>query len=58
VAQRIVRYAEAVGRENVITGTDCGFGSFAGLYIVKPRVIWLKFRALADGAEIASQQLW
>lgn len=58
VAQRIVRYAEAVGRENVIAGTDCGFGTFAGLYSVSPRVTWLKLRAMSEGAEIASRELW
>jgi 5-methyltetrahydropteroyltriglutamate--homocysteine methyltransferase len=58
VAQRIVRLAEIVGRENVIAGTDCGFGTFAGYYAVKPRVTWLKLAALAEGAEIASDYLW
>jgi 5-methyltetrahydropteroyltriglutamate--homocysteine methyltransferase len=58
VAQRIVRFAEIVGRENVIAGTDCGFGTFAGHYAVKPRVTWLKLAAMADGAEIASNFLW
>ena len=58
VAQRIVRYADLVGRENVIAGTDCGFGTFAGLYTVDPKVTWLKFQAMADGARIASEQLW
>jgi 5-methyltetrahydropteroyltriglutamate--homocysteine methyltransferase len=58
VAQRIVRLAEIVGRENVIAGTDCGFGTFAGYYTVKPRVTWLKLAAMAEGAEIASNYLW
>jgi 5-methyltetrahydropteroyltriglutamate--homocysteine methyltransferase len=58
VAQRIVRLAEIVGRENVIAGTDCGFGTFAGRYAVKPRVTWLKLAAMAEGAEIASKYLW
>ncbi|HEY2081110.1 MAG TPA: cobalamin-independent methionine synthase II family protein [Streptosporangiaceae bacterium] len=58
VAQRIVRFAEIVGRENVIAGTDCGFGTFAGYYAVKPRVTWLKLAAMAEGAEIASDYLW
>jgi 5-methyltetrahydropteroyltriglutamate--homocysteine methyltransferase len=58
VAQRIVRFAEIVGRENVIAGTDCGFGTFAGYYAVKPRVTWLKLAAMAEGAEIASNYLW
>ncbi len=58
VAQRIVRFAEIVGKENVIAGTDCGFGTFAGFYSVKPRITWLKLAAMADGAQIASDYLW
>src|ERR1700739_2813861 len=58
VAQRIVRFAEIAGRENVIAGTDCGFGTFAGYYAVQPRVTWLKLAAMAEGAEIASNYLW
>jgi 5-methyltetrahydropteroyltriglutamate--homocysteine methyltransferase len=58
VAQRIVRFAEIVGRENVIAGTDCGFGTCAGHYSVRPRVTWLKLAAMADGAQIASDYLW
>jgi 5-methyltetrahydropteroyltriglutamate--homocysteine methyltransferase len=58
VAQRITRFANAVGRENVIASTDCGFGTFAGNYQVHPRIAWLKLRALADGAQMASRPLW
>jgi 5-methyltetrahydropteroyltriglutamate--homocysteine methyltransferase len=58
VAQRIVRLAEIVGRENVIAGTDCGFGTFAGFYSVKPRITWLKLASMAEGARIASDKLW
>ena len=58
VAQRIVRFAEIVGKENVIAGTDCGFGTFAGFYSVKPRITWLKLASMAEGARIASQYLW
>jgi 5-methyltetrahydropteroyltriglutamate--homocysteine methyltransferase len=58
VAQRILRYAERVGRERVIAGTDCGFGTFAGFGPVFPAFAWLKFRALADGAKLASEKLW
>jgi len=58
VAQRIVRFADIVGRENVIAGTDCGFGTFAGYYAVQPRVTWLKLASMAEGAEIASDYLW
>ena len=58
VAQRITRYAESVGRERVIAGTDCGFGTFAGFGPVHPSVCWLKMRSLAEGASLASQKLW
>jgi 5-methyltetrahydropteroyltriglutamate--homocysteine methyltransferase len=58
VAQRITRFAEVVGKENVIAGTDCGFGTFAGYYRVKPRITWLKLAAMAEGARIASDHLW
>jgi 5-methyltetrahydropteroyltriglutamate--homocysteine methyltransferase len=58
VALRIVQYARAVGRENVIAGTDCGFGTFVGLSTVDPAITWAKFRAMADGARLASEQLW
>jgi 5-methyltetrahydropteroyltriglutamate--homocysteine methyltransferase len=58
VAQRIIRYADLVGRERVIAGTDCGFGTFAGFGPVFPAFTWLKFHALADGARIASEKLW
>ncbi len=58
VAERIVRYAEIVGRENVIAGSDCGFATFAGSKEVHPSIVWAKFKALCDGARIASQQLW
>jgi 5-methyltetrahydropteroyltriglutamate--homocysteine methyltransferase len=58
VAQRLVSLAKLVGRENVIAGTDCGFGTFAGLYSVDPPVTWLKFRSMAEGAHRASAQLW
>ncbi len=58
VAERIIRFASVVGRENVIAGSDCGFGTFAGFYSVKPRITWLKLGAMAEGAAIASDQLW
>jgi 5-methyltetrahydropteroyltriglutamate--homocysteine methyltransferase len=58
VAERIIRFAQIVGRENVIAGTDCGFGTFAGFYTVKPRIAWLKLASMAQGAQIASDQLW
>ncbi len=53
VADRIVRYAKLVGRENVIAGTDCGLGGR-----VHPSIAWAKLRTLAEGAELASKQLW
>jgi 5-methyltetrahydropteroyltriglutamate--homocysteine methyltransferase len=59
VAERIVRYANLVGRENVIAGTDCGFSTFARSSLtVHPTVTWAKFQAMAEGAEIASKHLW
>jgi 5-methyltetrahydropteroyltriglutamate--homocysteine methyltransferase len=53
IAHRLVRLAKLVGRENVIAGTDCGLGGR-----VHPEVAWAKFRSMADGARLASQQLW
>jgi 5-methyltetrahydropteroyltriglutamate--homocysteine methyltransferase len=58
VAERIVRYAGIVGRENVIAGSDCGFATFAGSKEVHPSIVWAKFKALSDGARIASKELW
>jgi 5-methyltetrahydropteroyltriglutamate--homocysteine methyltransferase len=58
VAQRLLRFAEIVGRERVIAGTDCGFSTFVGWHNVPPRIAWAKLRALSDGAEIASHELW
>jgi 5-methyltetrahydropteroyltriglutamate--homocysteine methyltransferase len=58
VAERIGRYAQVVGRENVIAGADCGFATFASSKEVHPSIVWAKFQSLVDGARIASQQLW
>jgi 5-methyltetrahydropteroyltriglutamate--homocysteine methyltransferase len=58
IAQRIVRYAELVGRENVIAGSDCGFGTVVGMSAVDPRITWAKLEAMADGARLASRELW
>jgi 5-methyltetrahydropteroyltriglutamate--homocysteine methyltransferase len=58
VAERIVRFAKVVGRENVVAGADCGFASFAGSTEIHPSVVWAKLAALTAGAMIASQQLW
>jgi 5-methyltetrahydropteroyltriglutamate--homocysteine methyltransferase len=59
IAERIVRFAERVGRENVIPAADCGFSSQATYKTeVHPTVIWAKFKALAEGAQLASRRLW
>ncbi len=58
VAERIARFAKVAGRENVIAGADCGFATFAGSKEVHPSIVWAKLKALADGAQIASKQLW
>jgi 5-methyltetrahydropteroyltriglutamate--homocysteine methyltransferase len=59
VAQRLVRYAEVVGKENVIAGTDCGFGTFARSNPqVEPDIVWAKMQAMAEGARLASAILW
>jgi 5-methyltetrahydropteroyltriglutamate--homocysteine methyltransferase len=53
IAERIARFAGAVGRENVIAGTDCGLGGR-----VHPEIAWAKLAALAEGARLASERLW
>lgn len=58
VADRIIRYANIVGKENVIAGTDCGFAQIENLQRVHPSVMWAKFDALVEGARIASEELW
>ncbi len=58
VAERLENLANAVGRERVIAGTDCGFGTFAGFGPVDPDIVWLKLKSLVDGAAIASKRLW
>jgi 5-methyltetrahydropteroyltriglutamate--homocysteine methyltransferase len=59
IAERIVRFARIVGRENVIAGADCGFAASAVRFNdVHPSVVWLKFAALAEGARLATRQLW
>jgi 5-methyltetrahydropteroyltriglutamate--homocysteine methyltransferase len=58
IAQQLVQYANIVGRDRVIAGTDCGFGSFAGLGRVDTGVVYKKLGALAEGAARASTQLW
>ncbi len=59
VAQRLVRFANIVGRENVMGGSDCGFASFAATeQEIHPSIVWAKFASLAEGARIASEELW
>ena len=59
VAERLVKYADIVGRERVIAGSDCGFSSFASPEPeIHPTVVWAKFQAMAEGARLASAQLW
>jgi 5-methyltetrahydropteroyltriglutamate--homocysteine methyltransferase len=58
IAQRIARYANLVGRENVIAGSDCGYGTWVGQAAVDPDVVWAKFAAMAEGARIATRQFW
>jgi 5-methyltetrahydropteroyltriglutamate--homocysteine methyltransferase len=58
IAQRIARYANLVGRENVIAGSDCGFGTWVGQAAVDPDVVWAKFAAMAEGARIATRTFW
>ena len=54
VAQRLLRYADLVGKENLQAGTDCGLGERVG----HAEIVWAKFRAMRDGADIASSKLW
>jgi len=58
VCDRILNFANVVGRENVIAGVDCGFGTFAGRVQVDTKIVWMKLQSLAEGARRASRQLW
>lgn len=58
VAERIERFAAIIGRERVIAGTDCGFSTFAGFGAVDPEIVYAKLAALAEGAALASGNLW
>jgi len=58
VAERLERFAHVVGRERVMAGTDCGFGTFAGFGPVEPDIAYLKLKSLVEGARIASRRLW
>ena len=58
VAQRLGRYAKLVGRDNVIAGSDCGYGTWVGQAAVDPDVVWAKLGAMVEGARIASRRFW
>jgi len=58
IAQRIGRYAGLVGRENVIAGSDCGYGTWVGQAAVDPAVVWAKLASMAEGARLASGVFW
>jgi 5-methyltetrahydropteroyltriglutamate--homocysteine methyltransferase len=58
IAQRIGRYAALVGRENVIAGSDCGYGTWVGQAAVDPAVVWAKLASLAEGVRLASGEFW
>ncbi len=58
VAERIVTCAKLLGRENVIAGTDCGFAQSQDIQRVHPQVMWAKLEILAEGARLASKELW
>jgi 5-methyltetrahydropteroyltriglutamate--homocysteine methyltransferase len=58
VAWRIMNFASLVGQENVIAGTDCGFSQWALNPRLHPSIVWAKLRSLAEGAKLASKQLW
>ena len=58
VADRICRYADIVGRERVIAGSDCGFATFAGFGAVDEDIVWAKLASLSEGAAMATSTLW
>lgn len=58
VAERLCRFADVVGRERVIAGSDCGFSTFAGFGTVHPEIVWMKLESLVEGARRASAKLW
>jgi 5-methyltetrahydropteroyltriglutamate--homocysteine methyltransferase len=58
ISQRIARYATLVGRDNVIPGSDCGFGTWVGQAAVDPGVVRAKLSAMAEGARLATKQFW
>jgi 5-methyltetrahydropteroyltriglutamate--homocysteine methyltransferase len=58
VAERLLRFADIVGRERVMAGSDCGFSTFAGFGAVDPDIVYMKLAAMAEGAALASRKLW
>ena len=58
VAERITRCAKLVGREKVLASTDCGFATGAAIMPIHPDATWAKFRAMAEGAQLATRELW
>jgi len=58
IARRLLGFADIVGRERVVAGTDCGFSTFAGFGVVDPEIVWAKLRSLSEGAALASERLW
>jgi 5-methyltetrahydropteroyltriglutamate--homocysteine methyltransferase len=58
VAERILQFADLVGRDRVVAGTDCGFGTIAGSGAVHPSICWAKLNALSAGAQLATERLW
>jgi 5-methyltetrahydropteroyltriglutamate--homocysteine methyltransferase len=58
IAQRIARYANLVGRDNVVAGSDCGFGTWVGQAAVDPDVVWAKLSTMTEGARLATKQFW
>jgi 5-methyltetrahydropteroyltriglutamate--homocysteine methyltransferase len=57
VAERLLRYAEVVGPNSVMAGTDCGFGTMVGVQLVAPSIAWAKLRSMVEGARLASRCL-
>jgi 5-methyltetrahydropteroyltriglutamate--homocysteine methyltransferase len=58
IAERLVRLANVVGRDNVVAGTDCGFAQGPHVQRVHPTIMWAKLESLAEGARLASSELW
>ena len=59
ISQRLVRFANVAGKQNIMAGSDCGFASFAATeQEIHPSIVWAKFQNLAEGAHLASKELW